>query len=137
MGWKPKILSIGGLHLTFVKMGIYGGICANMAEYVQKIAKLCKPGAKTGGMGGITLYVLYIFLPSNSRYLTTRRNGGMKNRGLPLTFVKMCIYGGIWANMAVYGQKIAKKGKPGAKLAVWGGIFLFVSYRFLPQNLGF
>ena len=30
--------------------------------------------------------------------------------------------------MAVYGQKIAKKGKPGAKLAVWGGTVLFVSY---------
>ena len=66
------------MHSTLAKMCIYGGICANMAEYVQKMAKLCKPGAKTGGMGGITLYVLYIFLHQNSRVLTSRRNGGMK-----------------------------------------------------------
>ena len=79
---KSNILSIRGLPLTLVKMGIYGGICANMAEYVQKIAKLCKPGAKTGGMGGITLYVLYIFLHQNSMVLTSRRNGGMKTGSL-------------------------------------------------------
>ena len=53
---------------------------------------------------------------------------------LPLTLVKMGIYGGIWANMAGYGLKYRKKGKPGAKLAGWGGTVLFVIYRFLPQN---
>ena len=35
-GCKPKILSIGGLTLTFGKMGIYGGIWANMAVYGLK-----------------------------------------------------------------------------------------------------
>ena len=67
-----------GLPLTLVKMGIYGGICANMAEYVQKVAKLCKPGAKLGDPWGSALFVSYRFLPQNSRVLTAGWDGGMK-----------------------------------------------------------
>ena len=69
----------GSLHSTLAKMCIYGGICANMAEYVQKVAKLCKPGAKLGDPWGSALFVSYRFLPQNSRVLTARRYGGMKN----------------------------------------------------------
>ena len=56
-------------------MGKYGGIWANMVEYGLKYRKRAKPGAKLGGMGGITLYVSYIFLPQNSRL---GGMGGMK-----------------------------------------------------------
>ena len=62
---SPKdggILSIRGLPLTFAKMGIYGGIWANMAEYGQKIAKKGKTRGKTGGMGRNNLICfIYIF----------------------------------------------------------------------------
>ena len=46
------------------KCAKYGGTCANMAVYVQKVAKLCKTMCKTGGMGRyISLCIIYIFAP--------------------------------------------------------------------------
>ena len=54
----------GSLHSTLAKMCIYGGICANMAEYVQKIVKKGKTRCKFGGTGWYrSLCFIYIFAP--------------------------------------------------------------------------
>ena len=104
-----------GLPLTLVKMGIYGGICANMAEYVQKVAKLCKPGAKLGDPWGSALFVSYRFLPQNSRVLTARRYGGTE---FHKSFASWEILR-FWSN-------------PGAKRVVW---LFFVSIIYTKYSL--
>ena len=60
-------------------------------EYEQKTAKMSKPGANLGGMGGIVLFNLYTCLLLNSVYLSTRWNGGMKTNRVVLLIHAMTI----------------------------------------------
>ena len=53
-------------------------------------------------MDGITLYVLYIFLPQNSRVLITRRNGGMK---FYKSKVELELYRWSWSYIGGSGAK--------------------------------